>query len=335
MPVVAPAVTVMLALPVPGLGPKLGSLVIVSETVVVSVSDPDVPVMVTVAGVEITAADVVAVRVSTSVSEAVPAAKLAVTPLGRPDAANATVSANPPTGATVIVLVPVPPWATETLVGEAERLKPGGSAVVTLSATVVVALSEAEVPLMVTVAGLDVTAAEELAVKVSTSVSGRVPAAKLAVTPVGRPVALYVTAALNPPAGNTVIVLVPVPPWGTETLIGEAESVKLGGALTLTATVVVSLIEAEIPLMVTVTGLDVTGAEELAVRVSTSVSATVPAAKLAVTPVGKPLAENETVAVNPFTGAMVMVLVAVPPWVTDTLVGAAESVKPGVDEALE
>jgi hypothetical protein len=52
--------------------------------------------------------------------------------------------------------------------------------------------------------------------------------AKLAVTPAGRPVAANVTAPLNPPMGVTVIVLVAVPPWVTETLAGFADSEKSG-----------------------------------------------------------------------------------------------------------
>jgi hypothetical protein len=80
-----------------------------SATVVVSVSVLDVPVMVTVAAVEVTVADVLAVRVSTSVSATVPAAKLDVTPEGRPVAVNVIAPLNPPTGAMVIVVVSVPP----------------------------------------------------------------------------------------------------------------------------------------------------------------------------------------------------------------------------------
>jgi hypothetical protein len=109
LPVVAPGLTDSVAVPVPELGPKLGSLVIVSATVVFSISVPDVPVMVTVAGVESTAAEELAVRVSTSVSAAVPAAKLDVTPEGRPDAVNATVPVNPFAGVMVTVLVPDSP----------------------------------------------------------------------------------------------------------------------------------------------------------------------------------------------------------------------------------
>jgi len=156
----------------------------------------------------------------------VPAAKLAVTPEGKPDAANVTVPVKF-TGVSVIVLVPVPPTATDKVAGAAERVKLGGSAAVTVTATDVVALSEPEVPFTVTVTGLVVTVAEAPAVRVSTSVSDA-PAAKLAVTPLGRPVAANVTVPVKPFAGAMVTVLVAVPPWATDTLAGEAESVKLG-----------------------------------------------------------------------------------------------------------
>ncbi len=321
-----------LALPVPGLGPKPGSFVIVSATVVVAVSDPDVPVMVTVAGVERTAAEVLAVRVRTSVFEVVPAAKLDVTPEGKPDVAYVIAPLNPPMSVMVMVLVPVPPCATETFAGEGERVKLGGSAAVMVRATVVDALSDADVPVMVTVTGVVVIAAEELAVRVRTSVSDAVPAAKLAVTPAGRPDAVYVIVPLNPPTGLTAIVLDPVPLTGTDTLVGDADSVKFGGTVMVSATVVVSVSEPEVPVTVTVD--EPVAAEAAAVSVITSVSDTVPAAKLAVTPVGRPDAVNVTVPVNPPVAVMVTVLVPVPPSATDTLAGEGVSVKPGVDDRV-
>ena len=68
-------------------------------------------------------------------------------------------------------------------------------------------------------------AAVLLAVSVSTllPVVGLVP--KLAVTPAGSPEADKVTLPVNPPVGFTVMVLVPLPPCVTVTLVGEAESV--------------------------------------------------------------------------------------------------------------
>ncbi len=96
----------------------------VSETVVVAVTLPDVPVMVTVA------VPVVAVLLAVSVSVLAEVVgfvlKVAVTPLGRPDAARVTLPENPPRSVTVIVLVPpLPPRVIVTLPGDEARLKLG------------------------------------------------------------------------------------------------------------------------------------------------------------------------------------------------------------------
>lgn len=192
---------------------------------VVAASGPEVPVMVT--GLVVIAAEELAVRVRTSVPEAVPAAKLEVTPGGKTDVVYVIVPLNPPRAAMAIVLVPVPSIGTETLVGEAESVKLGGT--VTVSAMVVVAVNEPDVPVMVTVTGLEEVAAEELAVSVSTSVFESTPAVKLAATPLGRPVAASVTVPVNPSTG-TIVMSSPelVPPWATDTLAEESESVNPG-----------------------------------------------------------------------------------------------------------
>ena len=86
-------------------------------------SEPEVPVIVTVA------IPVVAELLALSVTTLVPVVGLvpnsAVTPLGRPEAAKVTLPANPFTGATVTVLVPLPPWIRFKLAGESESVKPG------------------------------------------------------------------------------------------------------------------------------------------------------------------------------------------------------------------
>ena len=95
--------------------------VTVSETVAVCVIPPPVPVMVMV---EVPATAVEA-TVSVSLDEPDPGAamdaglKLAVTPVGNPDADNAIAELNPPETAVVRVEVPVLPATTETEVGEA------------------------------------------------------------------------------------------------------------------------------------------------------------------------------------------------------------------------
>src|SRR5215467_7481667 len=51
--------------------------------------------------------------------------KLAVTPAGSPEAENDTAELKPPTTADEMVVVAEFPWATETLVGDALRIKSG------------------------------------------------------------------------------------------------------------------------------------------------------------------------------------------------------------------
>ena len=72
------------------------------------------------------AVPVVAALLAVSVSVLVPVVlaglKDAVTPLGRPEADKLTLPVKPLVGCTVIVLVPLPPCATVTLVGEAESV---------------------------------------------------------------------------------------------------------------------------------------------------------------------------------------------------------------------
>ena len=150
-----------------------------------------------------------------------------VTPLGRPVADSVTALEKLFCEVIVIVLVPFAPCVTVTAVGEALTPKFGVAAALTVSAIVVLADSAPEVPVIVTVAVPVV--AVELAVRLSTldPVVGFVP--NEAVTPLGRPVADSVTLPENPPASVTAIVLVPAAaPCVIDTLLGEADRLKLG-----------------------------------------------------------------------------------------------------------
>ena len=71
-------------------------------------------------------------------------------------------------------------------------------------------------------------AAVEVAVKVTelVDVVGLVP--KVALTPAGKAEVDKVTLPVNPPEGVTVIVLLPLVPWVTVRLAGDADSVKFG-----------------------------------------------------------------------------------------------------------
>ena len=86
---------------------KFGAAVTVRESVVVAVSEPDVPLMVTVAVP--TVAELLAVSVSTLLPVVGFVPNAAVTPLGRPEADSVTLPVNPLTAVTVIVLVPLLP----------------------------------------------------------------------------------------------------------------------------------------------------------------------------------------------------------------------------------
>jgi hypothetical protein len=95
----------------------------VSETVVVLVKLVEAPVMVTVAVPAV--AVLLAVRVNVLVPVVLLGLKEAVTPVGRPEADKLTLPVKPFWGTTEIVLVPLAPRVIDTLLGDAEREKPG------------------------------------------------------------------------------------------------------------------------------------------------------------------------------------------------------------------
>lgn len=197
----------------------------VRARVVVAVRLPEVPVIVTVD------VPVVAVALAVSVNTLLPVVgfvpNAAVTPLGSPDAASVTLPVNPFLSVTDMVLVPLLPWVTDRLLGEAESVKFGAAAADTVRASVVVAVKLPDVPVMVTVEVPVVAVALAVSDSVLVPVVGFVP--KVAVTPLGSPEAAKVTLPVNPPTSVTVTVLVPAaPPWVIVKLLGESESVKLG-----------------------------------------------------------------------------------------------------------
>ena len=101
---------------------KFGVPFTVRLIVVVLVKLPEFPVIVTVAAPA--AALLLAENVSVLVVVAPPGLKDAVTPVGRPDADKLTVPLKPPSGATVMVLLPFDPCTSVTLLGDAVRVKP-------------------------------------------------------------------------------------------------------------------------------------------------------------------------------------------------------------------
>jgi hypothetical protein len=179
-----------------------------------------------------------------------------------------------------------------------------------------------EVPLMVTVTVPVVAVLLAVSVKVLEVLA--LLGLNDAVTPLGKPVAERLTVLLKPFCGVTVMVLVALAPCVIARLLGVADSVKFGGAVTVRETLVVCDKLPDTPVMVTVTVP--VAAVLLAVSVNVLEVALLLGLKDAVTPLGKPDAERLTVLLKPFCGVTVMVLVPAVPWRTLTLLGEADSV---------
>jgi hypothetical protein len=199
---------------------KLGA-VTVSAIVVDAVIVPEVPVIVTI---ELPAvAEALAANVTTLLPAAGLVANVAVTPLGKPDAAIVTAPAKPPASVTPIVSVIVEPRVTATEAADGARAKLPAPVIVT--EIVVDAVSVPDVPVIVTIAVP--AAAVLLAVSVSAlpPVAGLVP--NMAVTPAGNPDAARVTLPLNGLTSAMLIVSVPLAPGAMDTALAEDERVKL------------------------------------------------------------------------------------------------------------
>jgi hypothetical protein len=211
-----------------------------------------------------------------------------------------------------------------TLAGFAEMVKVAASTIVIVS--VRVRANPPPVPVIVTVTGPSgaVAVAQNWRVNISGLPGTTV---EVIVTPVGSPVALRVTAPVNPPLRVIVIVVEPHPPRGTVTFVGFAESEKLG-AFTVSAIVAVRVIPPPVPVTMSVARPAVAVVE--AARVSTVLFAVVDVGlKVPVTPAGNPATVNAMLFVNPPVRVMVIVSVPLAPRLIARLVGFAESEKSG------
>jgi hypothetical protein len=179
-----------------------------------------------------------------------------------------------------------------------------------------------EVPVIVTVT-IPVVA-ELLAVSVNVLEIAVEVGLNDAVTPFGRPDADKLTLLLKPFCGLTVIVLVALAPCRTVRLLGDTERVKFGGPVTVRVIVVVFVKLPDVPLMVTVTVLEV--AELSAVSVSVLVEVVELGLNDALTPVGRPDADKMTLLLKPFDGVTVIVVAPGFPCETLTLLGDGERV---------
>ena len=200
--------------------------------VVLCVSAPDVPVMVTVNVPMFARLPTVSVKVLEELVEF--GLNDADTPTGKPEADKLTLPANPFDGAMVMVDLPFVPRAMLKAAGEADRPKFGPE--VMLREIVVVLVRLAHTPLMVSV-NVPI-AAVALALRVSVLLLAVPGGLKDAATPLGRPEADKLTMPLNPLSGLMLMTLVAVFPWTTLKLPGEAISAKVPVGLTVRVSVV-------------------------------------------------------------------------------------------------
>jgi hypothetical protein len=193
---------------------------------------------------------------------------------------------------------------------------------------VVVCLRLPDVPVTVTVTVP--RGALLLAVNVSVLVDVAGSGLNDAVTPLGSREAESDTLPVKPPDGAIVIAVLTEDPRETDTLFGEADSVKsppTAAAFTVRVTDVACVRLPDVPVTVTVE------VPVAAVAVTVNVKVLVPVVgfwlNAAVTPLGKPEADSVTLPVNPFERDTVIVLVPALPCVIVTLPGEADSPKFG------
>src|SRR5262245_15507097 len=199
---------------------------------------------------------------------------------------------------------------------------------------VVVRVRPPPVPVTVTAAAPRVAVPE--AVNVNTLLvpgAGFVP--KLALTPLGNPLALNVTSPVKPPVRVTVIVLVPLAPRLIVRLVGLGESEKSGfcGWYRVRLNVVVCVRPSPVPVTVTVAAPRWAAVEGVILTSPTRRSSEfVP--KLALTPLGNPLALKVTPLVKPPVRVIVIVLVPLAPRLIVKLEGLDETEKSGLETPL-
>jgi hypothetical protein len=259
-----------------------------------------------------TGAEAAAVSVNLLVEAVLPGLNATVTPVGNPLAARVGEPVNPFRGVTVRVLLPEVPCVTLRLAGAAANAKPGAAVIV--KPTVTVVENVPAVPVTVTV---DVPiAALGAAVNVTMPLPAVAAGPNAAVTPLGRPDAVYDTLLLKPFFGTTVSVSVPLVPCIMFMVGAEAVSEKVGGRATVNATPTVAVRFPDFP--VTVTLLVAGDALALAAKLRVLADAVLAGVNDAVTPLGSPVTVRLTALANPFTGTTVIESVPVAPGATLT-----------------
>lgn len=243
------------------------------------------------------------------------------TRFGNPEAVKLTLPAKPFSGAIVMVVEPFAPRAMLKLEGDAARLKSGPG--VTVKEIMTALFRFPETPLILT--AKVPTAAVALAVRVRVLEPAVLAGLNDALMPLGRPEADRLTVPVNPLSGLTMTVLVPLFPWTTVKLFGDALRVKLPAGLTVRVIVVLFVELPDTPVIVMLAVPTAAAAATVSVNVLLLVALL--GLKEAVTPFGKPEADKSTEPLNPFCGVIVIVADPLVPCVRVRLVGVAESVK--------
>jgi hypothetical protein len=158
-----------------------------------------------------------------------------VTPLGRPLALNVTLALNPVAALTIRFTAAVAPSATLTDDAPALKVKAGGAVTVTTSAVVALMPPPAAVMVTVWLTRLAAVVAEKANTLEPEPGAAKLAGEKLAETPLGRPVALSVTGALNPFAPATLKFTAAFAPCARLTDGADALIAIVGGGTTVTA----------------------------------------------------------------------------------------------------
>ena len=202
--------------------PPLAGGVTVSETLVVCVAEVPVPVTVTgyVPAVVLATTEKVSVELLPEVT--LTGLNEAVVPAGRPLVEKVTLCALPLVVTVEMALVPLLPCVMETLVGLAPMEKSFATGADTASVTVVVWVADAPVPVMVM--GYEPTGvlAEVARVSVELPPEVTLPGLNDAVAPEGNPLAERLTFWAAPVVTAVEMVLVPLLPRTTDTVVGLA-----------------------------------------------------------------------------------------------------------------
>ena len=255
--------------------------------------------------------------------------KLRLTPDGIPLTVNVTGELNPPVSVSVTLKLPLDPRVTVPDPGLSLRVKLGGAAIATASVTVLVTLPPFAV--MVIERLPNAALAVALRVRVLALVPGaRLAGEKLAVTPLGMPVALSATVAVNAGSYVSVRFTDALAPCIMLADVALSARTNAGRGVTVNCTVVVCVTLPPFAVIV----IDRVPNATVKPAVSFNVAVPDPGAlrddgeKLAVMPPGSPVTLSATAALKLFVPFVVTVTDAVPPCAT--LAGPLVlSVRPG------